>query len=62
MVVLLICLDIKSEDVIVDFPNHKNWKGILSEMELVNYSGQLLKDVLFFSELVFVCHQHAIKY
>ncbi|XP_058612576.1 uncharacterized protein ftr97 isoform X6 [Onychostoma macrolepis] len=30
--------DIKSEDVIVDFPNHKSWKGILSEMELVNYS------------------------
>lgn len=60
MVVLLICLDIKSEDVIVDFPNHKSWKGILSEMELVNYSGQLLKD-FFFPELVFVCHQHAIK-
>ncbi|XP_058612575.1 uncharacterized protein ftr97 isoform X5 [Onychostoma macrolepis] len=30
--------NIKSEDVIVDFPNHKSWKGILSEMELVNYS------------------------
>ncbi|XP_026146845.1 tripartite motif-containing protein 65-like isoform X6 [Carassius auratus] len=28
--------DIKSEDVIVDFPKHKSWKGILSEMELVN--------------------------
>ncbi|XP_043075906.1 tripartite motif-containing protein 65 isoform X4 [Puntigrus tetrazona] len=27
--------DIKSEDVIVDFPYHKSWKGILSEMELV---------------------------
>uniref|UniRef100_A0A671NF72 Tripartite motif-containing protein 65-like n=1 Tax=Sinocyclocheilus anshuiensis TaxID=1608454 RepID=A0A671NF72_9TELE len=53
--------DIKSEDVIVDFPNHKSWKGILSEMELVNYSGQLLKDVCFFPELDFVCHQHAIK-
>ncbi|XP_073672917.1 uncharacterized protein [Garra rufa] len=30
--------DIKSEDVIVDFPSHKGWKGILSEMELVNNS------------------------
>ncbi|XP_052392004.1 uncharacterized protein LOC127939051 isoform X2 [Carassius gibelio] len=30
--------DIKSEDVIVDFPKHKGWKGILSEMELVNDS------------------------
>ncbi|XP_059368784.1 E3 ubiquitin-protein ligase TRIM65-like isoform X7 [Carassius carassius] len=40
--------DIKSEDVIVDFPKHKSWKGILSEMELVN-SGQLLKDVFFSS-------------
>uniref|UniRef100_A0A8C1IXW5 Tripartite motif-containing protein 65-like n=1 Tax=Cyprinus carpio TaxID=7962 RepID=A0A8C1IXW5_CYPCA len=28
--------DIKSEDVIVDFPKHRSWKGILSEMELVN--------------------------
>ncbi|KAL1253680.1 hypothetical protein QQF64_015909 [Cirrhinus molitorella] len=28
--------DIKSENVIVDFPSHKGWKGILSEMELVN--------------------------
>uniref|UniRef100_A0A8C2K4C7 FinTRIM family, member 97 n=1 Tax=Cyprinus carpio TaxID=7962 RepID=A0A8C2K4C7_CYPCA len=30
--------DIKSEDVIVDFPKHKAWKGILSEMELVKDS------------------------
>ncbi|XP_016150341.1 E3 ubiquitin-protein ligase KEG isoform X1 [Sinocyclocheilus grahami] len=30
--------DIKSEDVIVDFQKHKGWKGILSEMELVNDS------------------------
>ncbi|XP_056301300.1 uncharacterized protein ftr97 isoform X2 [Danio aesculapii] len=30
--------DIKSEDVIVDFPTHKGWKGILSEMELINDS------------------------
>ncbi|RXN26574.1 tripartite motif-containing 5-like isoform X1 [Labeo rohita] len=27
--------NIKSEDVIVDFPSHKGWKGILSEMELI---------------------------
>ncbi|XP_067273527.1 uncharacterized protein [Pseudorasbora parva] len=30
--------DIKFEDVIVEFPNHKGWKGILSEMELINDS------------------------
>ncbi|XP_051732344.1 uncharacterized protein LOC127502925 isoform X3 [Ctenopharyngodon idella] len=30
--------DIKFEDVIVDFPNHKGWKGILSEMELIDNS------------------------
>ncbi|KAK7150333.1 hypothetical protein R3I93_011552 [Phoxinus phoxinus] len=30
--------DIKFEDVIVEFPKHKDWKGILSEMELINDS------------------------
>ncbi len=41
MVVLLICLDIKSEDVIVDFPNHKNWKG----SSLRDGVGKLLRSV-----------------
>ncbi|KAG1964485.1 tripartite motif-containing protein [Pimephales promelas] len=30
--------EIKFDDVIVDFPKHKGWKGILSEMELINDS------------------------
>ncbi|XDV42172.1 hypothetical protein PO909_010885 [Leuciscus waleckii] len=30
--------EIKFEDVIVEFPKHKGWKGILSEMELINDS------------------------
>ncbi|XP_077076176.1 uncharacterized protein LOC143729048 isoform X2 [Siphateles boraxobius] len=30
--------EIKFEDVIVEFPKHKGWKGILSELELINDS------------------------
>jgi len=32
----LFCLDIKDDDsLVVDFPGHANWKGILSEIERV---------------------------
>lgn len=31
------CSDIKDDDsLLVDFPGHPKWKGILSEMELAN--------------------------
>jgi len=44
----LIWPEIKFDDVIVDFPKHKGWKGILSEMELINDSGQLPLRFFFF--------------
>lgn len=37
-------LDIKDDDsVVVDFPGHANWKGILSEMELVTNDDEIGK-------------------
>lgn len=38
------CLDIKGDDsLVVDFPGHANWKGILSEIELVTNDDEIGK-------------------
>lgn len=40
----LFCLDIKGDDsLVVDFPGHANWKGMLSEMERVTNDDEMGK-------------------